>query len=154
MEKRVIIGIGNYTMTDDAVGLQVIDSILDNHLDVDFEAVTLGTGGFRLLSFFNPSIERILIIDAVHMDAPPGTFQVLNPDEIISRKKLDGFSTHEADVLHIITIARKAKQHVPPLRIIAVQPYSLEEGYTLSPILNKKLLDIRQKSIEVIHQEW
>jgi len=69
---RYLIGIGNFSMADDGIGLRLIERIVQEGLDCGFEAVDLADEGFRLLFYLNEGTEKIVLVDAVEMGLPPG----------------------------------------------------------------------------------
>jgi hydrogenase maturation protease len=149
---RYLVGIGNYTMGDDGIGLRLIESMVDRKLDKGFVPVDIGNDLFRLLTFFEPTTERLVIVDCVHMGRQPGEWVCFSPAEVESRKVVGRFTTHEGDVLKIIDLARQLGQHVPELFIIGIEPESVTPCLTLSRPLETRFEEYLQTAIDRIGQ--
>jgi hydrogenase maturation protease len=82
--KTAVYGIGNILMGDDGVGPAVVRYLASNDLlppDVTLE--DLGTPSLDLPAYL-AGYDRVIFIDAVALDAPPGTIRVFSRDEITS----------------------------------------------------------------------
>ena len=73
---RYIIGLGNYAMGVDDIGLRIVEHIADHGLDTDFEVVEAGNDGMLVLTYFTEETERLVIVDAVKFGGSPGEFKV------------------------------------------------------------------------------
>jgi hydrogenase maturation protease len=132
---RYILGLGNYVMGDDSIGLRIIEHIADNGLEDGFEAVEIGNNGMNVLTYFEDDTELIVVVDAADTGATPGEVVCFSPDEVDSKKVVGNISTHEGDILKLIELARQIDQPIPPIRIVAIQPKSMAMADTLSPEL-------------------
>jgi len=74
----LILGIGNYLMGDEGVGVHVIHQIDQGHLPRGVRTLDGGTGGFTLLGPMSEA-RRMILIDATVDDGPPGRVQRLTP---------------------------------------------------------------------------
>ncbi|MBT3194435.1 MAG: hydrogenase maturation protease, partial [Verrucomicrobia bacterium] len=61
---RYILGLGNYAMGDDSIGLRLIEHISDNGLEDGFEAVEIANNGMNILTYFEADTEKIVVVDA------------------------------------------------------------------------------------------
>ena len=132
---RYILGLGNYAMGDDSIGLRIIEHIADNGLEDGFEAVEIGNNGMNVLTYFEPDTEKIVVVDAADVGQEPGETLCFSPDEVESQKVVGNISTHEGDILKLIELARQIDQHIPPIRVVAIQPKSMAMEDALSPEL-------------------
>mgnify|MGYP003833221091 CR=1 FL=1 len=122
-------------MGDDGIGLRLAETISDRGLDKGFRAVEIAHDLLKLLTWFDESTERILVVDCVRMGRSPGEFAFFRPDDVISDKSVGGLSTHEGDLLKVIELAEQLGQFVPRIRIMGIEPQSMEQGMKLSAIL-------------------
>ena len=134
---RYVLGLGNYAMGDDSIGLRVIEHIADHGLENGFEAIEVGNNGMQVLTYFDDDTERIVIVDAVDFGGAPGDCTSFAPDDVETHKTVGNISTHEGDILKLIALARQIDQVIPPIRIVAVQPASMTVDTGLSPELEK-----------------
>lgn len=132
---KYLIGMGNYAMGDDGIGLRIIEHIAEKINPSDFSIVEIGNNGMQLLTYFEESTEKILLVDAVKFGGKPGDFIFFSPDDVNTQKAHGTISTHEGDMLKLIDMARELKLHLPPIRIMAVEPASMEPDAQLSEAL-------------------
>lgn len=133
-KKRYLVGIGNYTQTDDGIGLRVAEYIVQQKLARGFEVLDIGDNGLHLLSYFEDA-EYMLWVDCVRMGLKAGEFVFFSPDDVESRKRLAGRTTHEGDMLQVIELARKMGYSIPKIDICGIEPGSTEQGWVLTGTL-------------------
>jgi len=132
---RYLIGLGNYTAHDDAIGVCVIEHIVAGDLEHGFRAIDLGANAMNLVAYLDAATEAIVIVDAAQMGQEPGTFRVFSPVEVETQKQLPGISTHEGDVLAVLNLARTAGSPIPPVMMMGVEPQDMTSGIGLSACL-------------------
>jgi hydrogenase maturation protease len=131
---RYLIGIGTYLGLDDSIGLRIAESIGEDGLAHDFQAIDLGGNLLDLLHYFVPETEAVLIIDTARMGAEPGEYRFFRPEQVTSRKQLAGFSTHEDDLMKVLEFADSLALSLPPITIMGIEPARIapEEGLSAS----------------------
>lgn len=77
-ESILILGIGNYLMGDEGVGVQLIQYMNGMELPSSIDILDGGTGGFLLLSCIE-AYGRIIFVDATMDGKEEGTVSVINP---------------------------------------------------------------------------
>ena len=87
---KYLIGIGNWSMGDDGIGLRVVEAVEREGLAKEFEAVDIADDGMRLLFYCTPETERIVLVDAVELGLAPGVWRVFRPEAVETRKELTG----------------------------------------------------------------
>ncbi|MFH1018733.1 MAG: hydrogenase maturation protease, partial [Pseudomonadota bacterium] len=135
MAKKYIIGLGNYSMADDAVGLRVVEAIAQAGLAKEFEVENLSDNGIRLLDFFTPQTEKILLVDAVVSGRNPGEYFFFDARDAQSAKVLSRRTTHEGDILSVLRLGVEMGLPIPPITVMGIEPERMEQGITLSPTL-------------------
>ena len=133
---------------DDAVGPRVVEHVVINGLERDFEAVDLSTDALRLVAYLNAETEALLVIDAAQLGLPPGDYRFFSPDEVETQKELSGLTTHEGDVLKVLELARDAGLPIPPVAIMGIEPYDMESGTELSECLGARVPAYAAAAIE------
>lgn len=149
-KKRYIIGLGNYSKNDDGIGLRIIEHIVDHNLDKSFEAVEVGNDGLKALIYFQKDTEMILFVDCAMINMEPGEFRIFSPDEVNTRKITANISTHEGDIMKLIKLAEDIETPIPTIRIMAIQPESLEMDMRLSKTLADKMDEYVRSAVEEI----
>ena len=135
---RYIIGIGNYSMADDGIGLRIVEQISQRGLDRGFEAVAIASDGMRLLFYLKEGTEKIVLLDAVDMGLAAGEYRLFQPKEVKTTKDMTRLTTHEGDVLKVLEFAGNLGYPIPPITILGIQPGNLEPGMELSPVLQER----------------
>ena len=130
--KIAVYGIGNILLGDDGVGPAVVRH-LASHSRLGDGAVLedLGTPSLDLPSYLT-GYDKVIFIDAVAADAPPGTIRVFSRDEITAATPGIRISPHEPsinDALIVLDFAGTAPRDVV---LVGVVPETLEGGVTLS----------------------
>jgi hydrogenase maturation protease len=150
---RYIIGIGNYHMADDGIGLRVVEHIVRNGLDRGFEAVDIADEGTRLLFYLERETEKIVLIDAVDMGLAAGEYRLFGPEDVETTKEMRGLTTHEGDALKVLEFAGTLGYFIPPLVILGIQPGNLDPGAELSPPLQARFDTYVEAALEEIGKE-
>ncbi|TLN03398.1 hydrogenase maturation protease, partial [bacterium] len=78
----LVLGIGNLIMTDDGVGVRVVQRLAEGYeFPPEVTVMDGGTLGLDLLSHLE-GVDRLLIIDAMETGGPPGTIVRMSGEEI------------------------------------------------------------------------
>lgn len=149
---RYIIGIGNYSMADDGIGLRIVEHIAQKGLDRGFESIAIADEGMRLLFYLEEETEKIVLVDAVDLGLPPGEYRLFKPEDVDSTKDLKRLTTHEADILRILQFARSLGHSIPPITILGIQPGSLEPSLELSSALQERFGTYLQVALEEVRK--
>ena len=106
MKDVVVIGLGNPLMSDEGVGIAVLQALRERgeHPRADF--IDAGTSGMKALHAM-AGRKKVVFVDCARMKAQPGTLKRFGPDAVASRKELPGFSLHEGDLLGAIGLSRR-----------------------------------------------
>lgn len=128
----LVLGIGNLYMSDDSIGVRVVQRLQDEHyLPPEVSVVDGGTLGLELLSFLE-GVERLLVVDAVNNGCAPGTVIRLadvQVPRVIKRK----FSMDEAGLSDLLAAAELLDSIPEEIVLWGIQPAVLEFGEELSP---------------------
>jgi hydrogenase maturation protease len=150
---RYIIGIGNYSMADDGIGLRIVEHIVQNGLNRGFESIAIADEGMRLLFYLEEETEKIVLIDAVELGLPPGDYRLFKPEDVESTKDAKKLTTHEGDVLKVLELARSLGQSIPPITILGIQPEDLNSGMELSPALQERFSTYLRVALEEVGKD-
>ena len=142
--KTIILGIGNLLFSDEGIGIHVIEALKKHSLPENVELVDGSVLGFDLLPLLE-DCGRLIVIDAIAADAPPGTVYSFDAAEVMEQMKTKTIpvSAHDFDFFQVLALMRQLKK-MPPARIIAVVPQAMSPGTELSPLLKKKMPQIIQ----------
>ncbi len=132
MPRALILGVGNLLLSDEGVGVQVIQRLQERYrLPEDVQVLDGGTLGMDLL-YYLEGVETLLIVDAVETAGPPGTLIRLAGNEVPAFLSVK-LSPHQVGVPDMLFAARLKGIEPPDIVLWGVQPGSLEVGLELSP---------------------
>lgn len=77
----LIIGVGNLLLGDEGIGIHVVHKLQTLDLPPEIEVVDGGTAGFELL-YHARGKSKIIVVDAMHAAALPGTMYRFTPGQI------------------------------------------------------------------------
>ncbi len=135
---RYLIGIGTYMGLDDSIGLRIAEGIAARGLDRGFRAIELPGNLLDLLHYFGPDTADMLVVDSARMGLAPGEYRFFSPDDVVTRKSLDGISTHEGDLMKVFEFARELGVAVPPVTLLGIEPAEIAPEMGLSAVLDAR----------------
>ncbi len=97
--KILILGIGNYLMGDEGLGVHLARQLSEEVNDKTIDVVDGGTGGFQLLELFE-SYSTVILVDATLDQNPPGTIRLIEPR--FSSDFPKAMSTHEIGLKDLV----------------------------------------------------
>ncbi|WP_027713779.1 HyaD/HybD family hydrogenase maturation endopeptidase [Desulfuromonas sp. TF] len=128
----LVLGLGNALMSDDGFGSRMAE-MLQTRFRFSSGVAVLdgGTLGLDLLPRLE-GIDRLLIIDALEMDAEPGAVFRLEGEEV-PRAFASKLSVHQMGVQDLLAVA-ELQGHLPSELVVwGVQPGTVEMGLDLTP---------------------
>jgi hydrogenase maturation protease len=126
--KILVLGIGNYLMGDEGVGVHLAERLqLQGLPGVDI--VDGGTGGFHLLDYFE-SYDTVILADATLDNKPPGSIRLLKPR--FAKDFPPAMSTHDIGLKDMVS-ALQLMDKMPFIHLFTVSIESLQQqGVTLT----------------------
>lgn len=119
--KILVIGLGNPLVTDDCVGLRVIEEL--KPLLVDRPEVEVSEdhwGGLRLMERMI-GFDQAVVVDAICTGAPPGTIHRLTPDGVPTQRSA---SAHDVNLTTALEFGRRAEARLPDndhIRLVGIE---------------------------------
>jgi hydrogenase maturation protease len=152
---KYLIGIGNYSMGDDGVGLKIVEYIEENISERDFDIIDMSDNGLNIVAYLNEDTEKILFVDCVMMGKSPGETAFFTPDQVKTDKELANISTHEGDMIKILDMVKGLDYHIPPIKFLGIEPKTMEGGeMELSDLISKNLPSYVEMAIKEINKDW
>jgi hydrogenase maturation protease len=108
--KTLIIGLGNPLVSDDSVGLRVVEQLkplLAGRDDVEVSEDYWG--GLRLMERMI-GFDRAIVVDAIQTGTAPGTIHELSPDGIATQRSA---SAHDVNLATALEFGRQAGAQLP-----------------------------------------
>jgi hydrogenase maturation protease len=156
-QKLVVLGIGNTLMSDDGVGIHVINDLQGKQKDLllpqgDIEILDGGTLGFLLVDRISEA-DGLVVVDSANLGEPAGTVRVIDGPEI--DRFLDenpSLSVHEVGLVDLLQMMALSGQ-APGLRaLVGIQPEMIGWGTEMSPAVAAGIPKASQAVTQVLTQ--
>jgi len=132
VKTTLILGLGNILLGDEGVGVRVAERLLEFYqFPEGTRALDGGTLALDLLPYVEDA-DRMVVIDAVDMDADPGTVVRITDDEIPAFLSVK-VSPHQMGLADILSAARLRGLSPGELVLWGVQPGVIDTTLELSP---------------------
>ncbi len=130
--RTAIYGIGNLLLGDDGVGPAVV-AYIEKHcaLPPGVTLEDLGTPSLDLPNYLQ-DYDLVIFVDAVAVDAAPGTIRLFSREEIIAAPPGIRVSPHEPSINDALIVLDFAGGAPAQVVLVGVVPHTLEGGMTLS----------------------
>ena len=132
--KVVVLGVGNIILTDEGVGVRVIEAFeRDYAMPEGVVVIDAGTSGMEMLEDLS-HLDFLLVVDAIAANKPPGTLVKLTGDEVpvFFRRNLSPHGIGLSDVLASLEFMEAEPKETV---ILGVQPVSMELSTELTPTI-------------------
>jgi len=145
-----VLGIGNVLMGDDGFGPSVVrafEAAYDAGPGV--EVVDVGTPGLDLMPWLFDA-ERVIIVDTVKADAPPGSMRVYDKAAILKYAPSVRVGPHDPgvkDALHAVEFAGRGPLTVT---LVGVVPGSVGMGTELTPMVAKAIPQAIERIVKTL----
>jgi hydrogenase maturation protease len=133
MPTTLILGIGNNLLSDEGIGVHVIDYLETHHADA--MDVTYLDGGTLSFTLAGPIAEHdnLIVVDAARFGQPPGSIRTFEGDEMDRYLTGNRASVHEVGLMDLFDISRLAGTFPRHRALIGVEPKCLDWGESPSP---------------------
>ncbi|MHC4387066.1 MAG: HyaD/HybD family hydrogenase maturation endopeptidase [Planctomycetota bacterium] len=127
----VVLGIGNILLSDEGIGVRVVEELLKVQVPKEAEVIDGGTSGADLLDVIC-NRRKVIVIDAVDADVPPGTILRMKPEEVNGGTS-GGVSLHELGIIETLAMAKMLDSSPEEVVLIGIKPKEIGCGLELSP---------------------
>jgi len=153
-----VFGIGNILLSDDGVGVHVINKLRAECRFPEYvELIDGGTKGLDLLPLFEGR-DKVLIVDAANFKKEPGTIDMVEGDKIPAFLVSNKLSVHQIGLPDTLFAARLLNLMPREICLIGIQPKTMDTGTELSdeiknqldPLIERILLKLKDWGAEVL----
>lgn len=140
----LILGIGNYLMGDEGVGVHLARNLqlFPLSLPKKVEVLDGGTGGFHLLDYFQ-QFDTVIMVDAALDGQPVGTIRTIRPKFASDFPR--AMSTHDIGMKDLVN-ALQLLGRMPDIWLITVSIETLQQqGIELTPAIVAIMPDLVKK---------
>lgn len=127
MIKTVVIGIGSRIMTDDGIGIFLVEELMERAR----EPHTIYVIGETDVEFCLDEVmdyERVIVIDAYMSNKQPGEITAVSLEELDDDKERSLYSVHGMHLLNRMRYNRNCRT----VLLIGIEPFRVDYGFTLS----------------------
>lgn len=150
----LVLGLGNPVLSDDAVGLRVVQWLLPRlrdrpgvHLAEDV------WGGLRLMEHM-VGYQRAILIDALVSGAPPGTVTILMSDLIPTRRSV---SVHDLNLTSALALGRRLGLDLPAengIRLVTIEAADVTRfGARCTPVV-EAAIEAAARTVLRLLDDW
>jgi hydrogenase maturation protease len=137
MKPIAIIGVGNYLMGDEGVGIHVTQRLRKEFMRDDCDIIDAGVPSMALLHMMEGR-NLVIIIDCADFGGTPGEIKSFRPEQV-KREENKEISLHATDLLTTLDVGRSIGLQLPPIWIIGIQPARVEQTMKLSDQVSRAL---------------
>ena len=151
--KTLVLGIGNTLLSDEGVGVHMLDWMQAHHPEITgIDYLDGGTLSFTLAPYIEDA-DNLIVVDAAELQATPGTLQVFRGDEMDRFAGKTKRSVHEVSLGDLLAIAHLTGCVPANRALVAIQPQEVDWGSSLSnPV--KQALPGAGKHMLALLSEW
>lgn len=144
----LIMGIGNYLMGDEGVGVHVAQRLAKETLPEGVDVLDGGTGGFFLMEYFE-NYPVVILIDATLDDRPTGTIRVIEPRFASDFPR--AMSTHDIGLRDLVEglaiLGKLPKIYLFAVSIEMIQSQQIELSPALERIMPELLAQVKDMAL-------
>lgn len=150
----LILGIGNYLMGDEGVGVHTALRLQEMALPAQIEIVDGGTGGFHLLQYFEDH-DTVILIDATLDGNAPGTIRLIEPR--FAKDFPRAMSTHDIGLRDMVS-ALQWMEKMPHIYLFVVSIETIQQqGIELTPAIENAmpllLEKVQEQALQILEQK-
>lgn len=141
MAKTVVLGIGNTLLSDEGVGVHVIEALEKAFLlPPDVEVIDGGTCAMEMLEQLE-NLDLLVVVDCVRSGSPPATHVVIKGDAVpvFFKTKLSPHQIGLSDVLASLEFTGKAPKATV---IVGIEPASMALGMEPTPAVAARIPEL------------
>lgn len=134
MEKITVLGVGNILLQDEGLGVKTIEKFIQNYrFPNNVQVLDGGTLGMGLLPFLEGT-SKLIIIDAISGQLPPGSIYKLKNDDVkVYFQQM--VSLHDLGIQDVLATMEVLDKPVKEIVVFGMQPETIEVGLELSSVV-------------------
>jgi hydrogenase maturation protease len=121
----LVLGLGNVLLGDDGLGAAAVARLERTyHIPSEVQLEDGGTLGMALLGMIAES-DRVILVDAVRTDSPPGTLVRIDGEQVMDAVR-DRLSPHQVGVADLLDAARLIDSYPTSVTLLGLVPEKIE----------------------------
>jgi hydrogenase maturation protease len=154
VRKSVVLGIGNVLLSDEGAGVHAARRLTQRLAGRgDVQVLDGGTLGFTLAPLIADT-DRLIVLDAMQLNRPPGTVQRFldaEVDELLCHTRL---SVHEIGLRDMLAISHLTGSCPRQRALIGIQPASLDWGTEPTALVAQALDTAAEMVLGLLADPW
>ena len=126
----LILGLGNILLGDEGFGVHVARMLKETRLPDYVRVEEGGVGGFNLLGYLE-GVERVIVIDVMMQDSPPGKIRLIKPGTDLTEPGKNILSFHQVGALDLVKMWGLIG-YEPQTYFLVTRPQKMEWSMELS----------------------
>lgn len=144
--KTLILGVGNILLSDEGIGVRVIEYLQRQNIPEGVELVDGGTAGADLIDVLAER-ERVVVVDAIQSNEPAGTILRLTPDDLKLQEDTP-LSLHDLDIPQTLEMTKMLGCAPAKVICFGVVPECIKPGMGLSATVSPLVPRIAELVLE------
>lgn len=147
-----VVGIGNIIMQDEGFGVRCAEYLQTITDYPDYvQIIDGGTLGMDLMPYIADT-KKLLLIDAINIDAPVGSFHSFSGEELNAYFK-DKLSVHDLGVNDMLAVFKITDNPIEEVVVMGIKPAVVSMGLELTTEVAAKIPEVAQKAKELV-DKW
>ncbi len=140
-ERIVVLGVGNTLLTDEGLGVRVVERLMERYsLPEHVQVIDGGTQGLWLMSTIQMS-DHLIVVDAVRGNQEPGAIYRLERDQLPKGLRTRQ-SAHDSDLVDALNLCSLIDVEPKSVVVIGMEPNDIKTmGTDLSEPIEAKIDD-------------
>jgi hydrogenase maturation protease len=153
MGTTLVLGIGNNLLTDEGIGVHVINHLIEHYPQVN--NITYLDGGTLSFTLAEPIAEHdnLIVVDAARLKADPGHVKLLLGNDMDQYLSGNRESVHEVSLMDLLDIARLSDTYPNNRALIGIQPASIDWGDHPTEAVAQAIPQAAQTVLQ-LHEKW
>ena len=153
MSSTLFLGIGNTLLSDEGIGVHVIEYLALHFAEV--AGATYLDGGTLSFTLAEPIArhQNLIVIDAARLNSAPGTIKTLVGTEMDKYLVGNRESVHEVGLMDLLDIARLSDTYPHRLALIGIQPERVDWGESPTPAVAAAIPAAAEAAL-LLHRSW
>ncbi len=152
MAKLTVLGIGNLLMSDEGIGVRLLDAVKGaRDWPEDVEFFDGGAGGLNLLDIIE-NAERLVVFDAAEMQLKPGAFRIVLPEQVVNDTPEHRISMHDVPFAETLKLCRRFTRCPEFIRVLAIQPKTIDFGRKLSEPITSAFDTLLEAAVDLVNK--
>ncbi len=135
----LVLGVGNILLTDEGIGVRVIEALEQRYaLPAGVDVLDGGTAGMELMEAMANRSHLIIVDAVVSRKSEPGALLILRDEEVptLFNNKI---SPHQLGLSDVLSALRFTDEFPASITLVGVIPQSLEPHIGLTPVVQASL---------------